>query len=145
MNPEDRPVVGAEFTGWAIVQIMGHQKVAGFVTTHAFGSVVMFRVHAPAVAPVDQVTDKDHYLNYKTIPAGSKLRISRDEFDTYVGAGSIYRLDPCTEEKALALIPQRIEILELATRLQIVPGTQDPEEPEEGEDDYEDAGSTAGF
>ncbi len=37
----------AVFEGWAIVEMMGHQREIGFVTTQAFGQAVMFRVDTP--------------------------------------------------------------------------------------------------
>ncbi len=34
----------AMFEGYAIVEIMGHQKVSGYVTTQYFGGTAVFRV-----------------------------------------------------------------------------------------------------
>lgn len=124
----------AEFRGWAIVEIMGHNKVSGFVETKAFGSVVMFRVHAPAVDPVEQLLEVGQYINYKHVPAGSRVRVSRPEFETYVGAASVYRMNPCSEELALSLIPQKIEVIELAEVKQIVATWPDEDDREEDPD-----------
>lgn len=37
----------ASFEGYAIVEIMGHQKAAGYVTTQYFGGTAVFRVVQP--------------------------------------------------------------------------------------------------
>jgi len=36
----------ATFNEWAIVEVMGHQTYAGYVTTQAFGAAVLFRARA---------------------------------------------------------------------------------------------------
>jgi hypothetical protein len=38
-----------DFTGWAIVEIMGHQKYAGHVSTQAIGGASMVRVDVPEI------------------------------------------------------------------------------------------------
>ncbi len=38
-----------DFSGWAIVEIMGHQKYAGFVSTQAVGGASMLRIDVPEV------------------------------------------------------------------------------------------------
>lgn len=67
-----------EFTGWAIVEIMGHQKYAGHVSTQAIGGASMIRVDVPAV---------DGHAAF------SKL----------FGVSSIYCLTPVSEEVATAM------------------------------------------
>ena len=37
----------ATFEGWAIVELFGHGKEAGFVKTEYYGSCAMFRVDVP--------------------------------------------------------------------------------------------------
>jgi hypothetical protein len=129
----------SEFTGWAIVELMGHNKVGGFVTTKAFGSVVMFRVHAPAVEPVEQVLDKPTYVVAQRLPAGSKVRVSRPVFEKWVGVGSVYALNPCTEERACSLIPQQVEVIEVAAEpLSLAQAVEDGDEDSQQQDDSED-------
>jgi hypothetical protein len=38
-----------DFNGWAIVEIMGHQKFAGYVHTQAVGGTAMVRVDVPEI------------------------------------------------------------------------------------------------
>ncbi len=104
----------AEFTGWALVEIMGHNKLAGYVETVAYGSVVMFKVSAPEMAPVEQTLEKSQYIGYQTVHAGSIVRVSREAFETQVGASSVYRMTRCTEAQALSQIPQKIEVITMA-------------------------------
>lgn len=71
-----------QFAEWAIVEIMGHKRFAGYVTESEFGGAVMIRVDVPHVT-----SDTGHPL-----PAFSKL----------FGVSAIYCISPCTEETARA-------------------------------------------
>jgi hypothetical protein len=64
-----------KFESWAIVEIMGHVKLAGMATTQVFGSTVMLRVDIPET---------------EIQPAHTQ----------YYGMGSIYSLKPCDEHTA---------------------------------------------
>lgn len=70
-----------KFEVWAIVEIMGHKKFAGYVTEQALGGTSFVRIDVPEIV-----------LESRTLPAFSKL----------FGAGSIYCISPCTEETAKA-------------------------------------------
>lgn len=63
------------FTSWAIIELFGHQKIAGLVTESVIGGCNLIRVDVPAVG--DQ-------------PA----------YTRYFGQGSIYSLTPVAEEIA---------------------------------------------
>jgi hypothetical protein len=117
----DTATAPAEFKGWATVEIMGYNQVSGYVETLAFGAVVMFRVSVPVMAPVEEVTEKPLSIAYQRIPAGSKIRVSRDAFETLIGSGSVSRMTRVTEGEALARHGNKVEILERA------------EEPENGQ------------
>lgn len=67
----------AKFESWAIVEIMGHIKVAGMCTTQNFGNTVMLRVDIPE-------TDQH--------PAHTQM----------YGMGSIFSIKPCDEQTACA-------------------------------------------
>lgn len=64
-----------KFEIWAIVEVMGHKRFAGYVTEQTFGSASMIRVDVPEIDDV---------------PAFTKM----------FGVGSIYCITPCTEEAA---------------------------------------------
>ena len=116
----------SEFTGWAIVEVMGHRKLAGYVTTNAFGSAVMFRVHAPAIPPVQQVLEKQQFVpDHGYLPAGTKLQVARDEFEQWVGVSSVYAMTPCSEEQAIASLGQKITVLEIGKEPESLPAASD--------------------
>lgn len=69
------------FETWAIVEVMGHARFAGYVSEQALGGANFVRVDVPEV-PADQY--------YGPRPAFTKL----------FGAGSIYSITPCDEQVA---------------------------------------------
>lgn len=71
----------SKFEQWAVVEIMGHRRFAGFVSEQTVGRASFVRVDVPDVA-----------VNGDTLPAFTKL----------FGAGSIYAITICTEETARA-------------------------------------------
>ena len=70
-----------KFEQWAVVEIMGHRRFAGFVSEQTVGGASFVRVDVPDVT-----------VNAETLPAFTKL----------FGAGSIYAITICTEETARA-------------------------------------------
>lgn len=109
----------AKYEGWAIVEIMGHRTIAGYVTTKYFGAVAMVHITQPDVPPQEKILESGQYVNHEYCEAGSRVRISREKAEAYVGAGSIYQLTVCSEEKALATQPVTVEIIEKVERKQI--------------------------
>ena len=67
-----------QFKGFAVVELFGHNKIAGFVETQTFGSAVFFRVDVPE-------TDDN--------PAFSKL----------FNPSAIYAINPCDEPVAMVV------------------------------------------
>ncbi len=70
---------------WAVVEVMGHKRFAGFVTEQAIAGAAFVRVDVPEI-PADSKSDR------AALPAFTKL----------LGAPSIYAITPCTEETARA-------------------------------------------
>lgn len=66
-----------KFLSWAIVELFGHQRIAGRVTEQAIGGCSFVRVDVPEVGE---------------IPAYTRL----------LGNAAIYAINPCTEEIARA-------------------------------------------
>jgi len=116
----------AAFEGWAIVEIFGHQKAIGFVTTEAYGSAVLFRVDSPELPEREHALKRDSYLTVKEgegltkskwFGAGSKVKREAVQASSQlIGPGAIYRLVPCTEtvarEALEELIPRPLILLE---------------------------------
>lgn len=70
-----------KFETWAVVEVMGHRRHAGFVSELTIGGTSFIRVDVPEVV-----------AGGETLPAFTKI----------LGAQSIYAMTPCTEETARA-------------------------------------------
>ena len=92
----------ATFEGWAIVEVFGHQRYAGFVTTEAFGQAVLFRVDVPPLAERERTTKQYGYDDDgKSVPPGSIVKESAVQgYTKYFGPGAIYAMTPCTQDAA---------------------------------------------
>lgn len=97
----------AKFDGWAIVDVMGHQRYVGYVTTEAYGGAVLFRIEVPALEERERVTVRAGYLDGVLVPAGTRVKEGAVQgYTKLVGAGSIYTITPCTQEAALKAVEQ---------------------------------------
>lgn len=141
MNGEDKQ---ASFTGWARVEVMGHQTHIGFVKTEAYGQAVMFRVDVPQLPEREYVLEEPAYVDGKWTPAGATVRRSESEgHSVLVGAGSIYRIVPCTEAAAMRAaegnIRSELKLVSLPVSKAITAGNDDPfaQGPDEEEDEDE--------
>src|ERR1700746_2476734 len=95
----------AKFEGWAVVEMMGHQRVVGFVTTEHYGAAALFRVDTPELPERDFLLKQPEYVGGKWAPAGASVRRPLSPPQTkLVGPGSIYAITPCTEETALKAV-----------------------------------------
>jgi hypothetical protein len=95
----------AQFEGWAIVDVLGHQRYVGYVTTQAFGAAVLFRVDVPALDARERETKAPGYVSGDYLPAGTVVQEGPvDGYTKLIGAGSIYTMTPCTKEAALAAV-----------------------------------------
>lgn len=61
-----------KFASWAILELMGHRRLAGYVQEQEFAGAGMVRIDVPSVPPVTQM----------------------------YGVSAIYCLTPCTEQTA---------------------------------------------
>ena len=97
----------SNFEGWAIIEMMGHRKEIGYVTTEHYGAAALFRVDVPGFQERDFELTRPQYVDGVWAPIGSKVR--RPSIPTksvLVGPGSIYALNPCTEELAREAIEE---------------------------------------
>lgn len=135
----------AAFEGWAIVEIFGHQKAIGFVTTEAYGSAVLFRVDTPELPEREYALTRPQYCTpdptdlslREWTPAGAKVkRLAAGASSQLLGPGSIYRLIPCTEQAARKAIEELISppliLLELPPKAE-PPKVTWPEDEEQAE------------
>ena len=95
----------AKFDGWAIVDVLGHQRYVGYVTTEAYGAAILFRVDVPALEARERTTNRPGWYDEKYLPAGAVVQEGAvDGYTKLIGAGSIYTLTPCTKEAAMAAL-----------------------------------------
>ena len=94
------------FEGWAVVEMFGHAKEVGFVTTETYGTAVLFRVDTPSLPEREFTLESPGYVNGATwTPAGSKVKRPASPAKTrLIGPGAIYSMVPCTEETAIKAI-----------------------------------------
>jgi hypothetical protein len=107
------------FEGWAVVELMGHQMEIGFVTTEAYGQAVMFRVDTPDLPEREFELISPEYIRGDWVPAGSKVkRPAVPPCTRLVAPGSLYAINPCTEEAARTALervsPRPLILVEVA-------------------------------
>jgi hypothetical protein len=100
---------------WAVLELMGHQRIAGFTREVALGSAAMLRVDVPEI---------------DGIPA----------FTKFIAPAALYAFTPCTQEVAMAVIKRdRVTPVTLfampANRQRALPYVHSNGEDDEGDDD----------
>jgi hypothetical protein len=133
----------SDFTGFARVEVMGHVSHCGFVTTQAFGAAVLFRVDRPEIAEREITLTKSGWVDNRHCPAGTVVKRPKIKAATVlIGAGSIYRIIPCTEEAALLAIEQNearpLILVSVPESAQLPAGESKPKAWDEDPDDEED-------
>jgi len=99
----------ASFSDWAKVEVMGHQSHVGFVKTEAYGQAVLFRIDTPELPEREYVLEEPSWVGGKWMPVGTTvLRAGSPGVSVLVGAGSIYRIIPCTEGAARKAIERDV-------------------------------------
>jgi hypothetical protein len=127
----DRLEDQAKFDGWAIVEVMGYQRFAGYVTTQAFGSAVLFRIDVPALPERIAALRTGRYVEGAYLDAGNKAKKDAvPAFTKLVGAGSIYAITPCTEQAAKAACDAIADRPLIPIHLSL-PMPEEPEDEEE--------------
>lgn len=125
-----------EFSGWAKVEVMGHQSHVGYVTTEAYGQAVLFRIDSPALEECDEELTSSEYVEDKYCRPGSVIRRAAvPAASVLVGSGSIYRIIPCDEAtamKAIRLGTRRpLAIVKLVEPARIAAASTDSEEKDD--------------
>jgi hypothetical protein len=139
---EESDVKQASFEGWAVVEMMGHRKEIGFVTTQAFGQAVLFRVDTPELPEREYTLETPEYARLngageRWYPTGTKVkREGSPARSCLVAPSSLYAINPCSEKAAMALIERNrsrpLIALELPEQAALPPA------PDSEDDDYED-------
>lgn len=112
---ETAEVKQGTYEGWAIVEVMGHQRYAGFVKTEAFGGAVLFQVDVPALAERERALTSPTYIEgdeaslqaARYCPAGTKVKEGAVQgYTKLLGAPAIFCITACTEEAALRAVEE---------------------------------------
>lgn len=110
MKPDDPQ---NQLASWAIIEIFGHQKYAGFVQAQAFGTTVMFRLDVPDLPERTRPLELPTWVTIESTgarqyaPAGTVIKApAKQGFSKIFGAAAIYCITPCTEDAARAAIEQ---------------------------------------
>jgi hypothetical protein len=135
----------SKFEGWAVVEVFGHQRYAGFVTTETFGQAALFRVDVPPLDERDRVLKHYEYVEGKNVPPGSTVKEAAVQgYTKYFGPGAIYALTPCTQEAAVkaveAIQPRTISVVALAPKPALA-GAVAGDGDDDGADDYDEPDS----
>lgn len=137
----------ASFEGWAILEIFGHQRYAGFVTTEAFGQAVLFRVDVPPLEERERITKHYGYDDDgKSVPPGSTVKESAVQgYTKFFGPGAIYAMTPCTQEAAREAVasmqPRKVSVVSMPPEAQVAalpPRFTDNDDDDEDFDDTAD-------
>jgi hypothetical protein len=89
------------FTGWALLEMMGHQREIGYVTTEYFGGAALFRVDVPELPEREFTLTAPEYVGGEWMAAGTKVkRPGTPARSRLVAPGALYAMNPCTEEAA---------------------------------------------
>jgi hypothetical protein len=108
----------ARFDGWGIVEMMGHQREIGYVTTENYGAASLFRIDTPELPEREIKLRRQQYVKREEdgqevmfyAPRGSTVRIAGTPGRSrLIGVGSIYAINPCTEAAAFAALDEMIE------------------------------------
>jgi hypothetical protein len=128
------------FEGWAIVELLGHQREIGFVTTRAFGQAVLFQIDTPELPEREFVLTSPEYTSMGAdsrswTPAGAKVkRAASPARSRLVAPGSLYAINPCTElaaREALEQIERELILIEAPPRhRRITPPIEDEDDDE---------------
>lgn len=138
----------SNFEGWAIVEMMGHRKEIGYVTTEAYGQAVMFRVDTPGLDEREFTLNRPEYARTENgqqwCPVGTKVkRPAVQPRSCLVAPSSLYAINPCSEEAARTAIERNIErpliAIELPTNVAALPAVQEvsDDDDQEGDDQEE--------
>lgn len=136
----------SNFEGWAVVDLFGHTRRIGYVTTEAYGSAVLFRIDTPELPEREYTLTEPEYASEADGGArwcmpGTKVKRAFQPAETkLVGPAAIYEISPCTEATARVAIEKAIRrpliLLELPKQVKELPVSL-PGEPEREEEEEE--------
>jgi hypothetical protein len=108
----------ANFEGWAVIELFGHSREVGYVSTEHFGTGALFRVEVPALPEREVILERPQWIEGELAGVGSKMMRSGVEGRTrFIGPGAVYAMNPCTHDAAMkaleALSTREVKVIEL--------------------------------
>ena len=112
------------FEGWAVVELFGHSREAGYVSTEYFGSGALFRIEVPPLPEREVILSRPSWIDGELCGAGTKtVKSAIDGRTRFIGPGAIYALNPCSKDAAFAALesmsPRETKIVELVKAKQL--------------------------
>lgn len=127
----------ATYEGWAVVELFGHSKEVGYVSTRYFGSSAMFQVDVPEQPEEMKTLERPQWLDTKWAGVGTEYKYPAVSGRTrFVGISSVYALNPCDEQTARKMLgdgSRPIQIVKLVEQKEL-PNSFETE----GERDFDD-------
>lgn len=125
----------SKFEGWAVVEMFGHSREVGYVTTEYFGAGALFRVEVPPLPEREVTLIRPEWIENEMVGAGSKIVRGAVEGRTrFIGPGAVYAMNPCSKDAAFQALEsmsrREVKVVELVKAKQLA--TTLP-----GEDDYD--------
>ena len=125
----------SKFEGWAVVEMFGHSREVGYVTTEYFGSGALFRVEVPPLPEREVTLVRPEWVENEMVGAGSKIVRGAVEGRTrFIGPGAVYAMNPCSKDAAFQALEsmsrREVKVVELVKAKQLATALP-------GEDDYE--------
>ena len=81
---------------WAVVGLMGHGNIAGFVRDVPLGTGTVLRVEVPKV----DYEEPDYDAEWKVNVSPPLKRVTIPAFVRFIALGAVYDIGPCSEETA---------------------------------------------
>jgi hypothetical protein len=128
---------------WAVVELMGHQKEVGFVTTQYYGGACMFKIDVPDLPEREKTVTRPQWVGDTLVPAGTVIRLPAEPGRSrMVGVSAVYALNPCDQETAMRVIEEAVgmhdtKVVSLAgcKQLPLTAAEEEDDKEEEKEDD----------
>lgn len=123
---------------WAIVDLFGHQRIAGKLTTQSLGVAALIRIDVPEVTIPEK---QEGYWDDNGPSVRRRLRVipphKKGGYTRYFGPGAIYSISPVSEELARAAVMQidaePVKPYELPERPKLTSGSSEVGSRESGE------------
>lgn len=113
-------ITQTKFEGWALVEIMGHRRAAGMVTTEYIGTAAFLRVVTPEYPAEEYKVEQPMWIDgVGGVQAGTIMKRFRQRSEVLIGTGSIYAINPCREIDVLGHAPLTHEVVCLPVPLML--------------------------